>query len=237
MKKITLLFLLISYAFSFAQERYQYIIIPKKFTFFKEENKYNTNFMTKAFFEKEGFQVFYDSEVLPEELAKNSCLALFVNAIESNTIFLTKINIEVKDCQNKVLFTSSLGSSRDKDYKTAYTSSFRTALSSMSGKLKFKNTFVNTKEEKKEVVEIITEAKTNAIIDANQLYAVSTNTGFNIVNHNKASVLVLYNTSIENIFIAIQGIKKGVLFKKTNGWYFEYDFEGQVFSEKLEIKF
>ena len=37
--------------------------------------------MTKAFFEKEGFEVFYDTDEFPSELASNSCLALYVNAL------------------------------------------------------------------------------------------------------------------------------------------------------------
>jgi len=30
---------------------------------------------------------------------------------------------------------------------------------------------------------------------------------------------------------------KGVLIKKNSGWFFEYDFEGKVYSEKVEVKF
>ena len=26
-------------------------------------------------------------------------------------------------------------------------------------------------------------------------------------------------------------------FKKNNGWFFEYDFDGKVYSEKVEVKF
>ena len=52
MKKIALLLLLVSYTFSFAQEKYKYVIVPKKFKFFKEENKYNTSFIAKSFFER-----------------------------------------------------------------------------------------------------------------------------------------------------------------------------------------
>ena len=43
MKKMVLLLGLFVYSFSFAQ--YNYVIVPKKFSFFKEENKYNLNEM------------------------------------------------------------------------------------------------------------------------------------------------------------------------------------------------
>ena len=39
MRKITILLLLISYSFSFAQENYKYFIIPNKFNIYNEENK------------------------------------------------------------------------------------------------------------------------------------------------------------------------------------------------------
>ena len=60
MKKIVLLFVIFTFTFSVAQENYKYVIVPKKFSFFSEENEFNTNLITKAFFEKEGFVVYYE---------------------------------------------------------------------------------------------------------------------------------------------------------------------------------
>ena len=39
----------------------------------------------------------------------------FVNVLEENTMFSTKIKIEFKDCKQVVLFTTDLGESREKD--------------------------------------------------------------------------------------------------------------------------
>ncbi len=56
MKKLVLLFVFFLSSFSFAQESYKYAIIPKKFNFFKEENRFNLNSITKSFFENQGFE-------------------------------------------------------------------------------------------------------------------------------------------------------------------------------------
>jgi len=237
MKKIALLLLLMSYTFSFAQEKYKYIIVPKKFEFFKEENKYNTSYITKSFFEKEGFQVFYDTDHFPDELAKNRCLALFADAVENNNMLNTKINIEIKDCYNKVVYTSDQGSTREKEYEKAYPIAFRLALNSLKGQMNFKNTLVKSSNIADKIVEEKPILISNTIINTSELKAVVTETGYKLVDYSGHIVLYLYSTSLENIFIANKEIYKGVLLKKNNGWFFEYDFEEKVYSEKVEVKF
>lgn len=237
MKKIALLLLLVSYTFSFAQEKYKYVIVPKKFEFFTEENKYNTSFITKSFFEKEGFQVFYDTDNFPDELAKNRCLALFADATESNTMFSTKINIEIKDCYNKVVFTSDQGSTREKQLEKAYPIAFRSALNSLKGVINFKNTMAKSSDIADKIVEEKPILKANSIINTSELKAIATETGYNLVDYSEHVVIYLYSTSVENIFIANKEIYKGVLLKKNSGWFFEYDFDGKVYSEKVEVKF
>ena len=237
MKKVVLLFVLFVYSFSFAQENYNYIILPKKFSIFKEENKYSLNAISKSFFEKEGFQVFYDSDEFPEDLAKNRCLALFVDVTENNGIFTTKVNFEFKDCYNKVVLISDQGTSREKDYQKAYIEAFRGALNSVKGSLKIKNATIKSTEKTKEVVEAVPSKKSNGIINISELKAVPTETGYNLVNHTNNIVVILHSTSLENVFIASKDIFKGVLIKKNTGWFFEYDFENKVYSEKIEVKF
>jgi hypothetical protein len=140
MKKIFLLLVLFIYSFSFAQDNYKYVIVPKKFDFFKEENKYNLNAITKSFFENEGFTVIYDTEEFPSELAANRCSGLYLNVLEKSNMLYTKIIFEIKDCKNKTILTSKQGESRDKEYEKAYKESFRAALVSMRGHLDFKQT-------------------------------------------------------------------------------------------------
>lgn len=237
MKKVVLLFVLFVYSFSFAQENYNYIILPKKFSIFKEENKYSLNAISKSFFENEGFQVFYDSDEFPEDLAKNRCLALFVDVTENNGIFTTKVNFEFKDCYNKVVLISDQGTSREKDYQKAYIEAFRGALNSVKGSLKIKNATIKSTEKTKEVVESVPSKKSNGIINTSELKAVATDIGYNLVDYSGHTVFYLYSTSLDTVFLAGKEIYKGVLLKKNNGWFFEYDFDGKVYSEKVEVRF
>ena len=237
MKKVVLLFVLFIYTFSFAQENYKYIIVPKKFSFFKEENKYNLNTTTKAFFENNGFEVYFDTDEFPKELAENRCLALTVNAIENNNVFLTRINIELIDCYNKSILLSDLVTSREKEYQKDYTEAFRNALTNLKGQLNIKRTSAKSTVLIDNMVATTPVSKTNTIIDVSQLRAVPTETGYNLINHTNNIVIILHNISLDNVFIASKEIFKGVLIKKNTGWFFEYDFECKVYSEKVEVKF
>ena len=241
MKKVVLIIGLFLSFVSVAQESYKYIIIPSQFSFFTEPNKYGLNELTKSFFQSEGFEVYYDNDRLPDALLKNRCLALYANALENNNMFVTKIHFELKDCTNNVLLKSELGTSREKQYKLAYTQTFREALSSLKGKINFKKADeiqnVEVVETPKEVVEV----SKNEIITSNEatntLFAIPTANGYKLVNDKPETIFVLKKTSADNIFIALKDSKSGVLMKKTSGWFFEYYEGDKLFSEKVEVKF
>lgn len=240
MKKLVLLFVLFVSVFSFGQESYKYVIVPKKFNFFKEENKYNLNVMTKSFFEKEGFQVVYDTDPFPTDLAANRCSALYINVLEKSNMITTKITFEMKDCQNRLVLTSKQGESRDKEYEKAYNESFREALISMRGLLNIKPTEI-VKSEEVPVVVVVSETKSNTnatvVVNENQLFAIPTSNGFKLVDAEPKTIMILKSSSVENVFIAQKGTLSGVLLKKSNSWFFEY-YEGEnLISEKVEVKF
>lgn len=237
MKKVIVIMALFLSAFSFAQESYKYVIVPKRFSIFNEDNRFNLNTLTKSFFESQGFEVYFASDILPEELAKNRCLALFVDANEEKKFLAKSVNIEIKDCYNNVLFFSEYGTSKEKEFVKAYNEAFRIALNSLKGNLKLKNNFVKTPETSKEVVVKEPIAKPNTIIDVTQLRAIPTETGYTLVNYSDNVIMVLYRTSLDTVFLAGKEIYRGVLLKKNNGWFFEYDFDGVVYSEKIEVKF
>ena len=181
--------------------------------------------------------VYFDTDEFPKELAENRCLALTVNAIENNNVFLTRINIELIDCYNKSILLSDLGTSREKEYQKAYTEAFRNALTNLKGQLNIKRTSAKSTVLIDNMVATTPVSKTNTIIDVSQLRALPTETGYNLINHTNNIVLILHSTSLENVFIASKDIFKGVLIKKNSGWFFEYDFDGKVYSEKIEVKF
>lgn len=246
MKKIILLLLLITYSFSFAQENYKYIIVPKKFEFFKNENEYNTNFMAKSFFEKEGFKVLYDTDNFPQELANNRCLALSARAVKNSNILVTKITIELIDCYNKVVYISDQGTSREKEFQKAYTEAFRIALLSMSGKLNFKPSGISNEiviatpiemKSTPEVAPAVVEEATTVTTNSNQLFAIPTSTGYKLVNDKPETIFILKKTTVESVFIAQKDSKSGILVKKNSNWFFEYYLNDSLVSEKVEVKF
>ena len=140
MKKIIFLVTLFFSLLSIAQENYKIIIMPKKFDFLKEENEYNLNMLCKLFFEKEGFTVYYATDSMPSEIANNRCSALYLDLLENNTLFKTKVKVQLKDCQNNIVTFSSEPETREKNLNAAYNEVTRIALKSMKGVSKIKNT-------------------------------------------------------------------------------------------------
>ncbi|WP_396138309.1 hypothetical protein [Flavobacterium sp.] len=238
MKKIVLLLVLFTSTFSLAQENYKYAIVPKKFSFFSEENEYNTSSMTKAFFEKEGFVVYYDTDEFPSELANNRCMAFYVNVLKKSNMFITKINFELKDCANKIIYTSIQGSSKEKEYQKSYNESFRIALGAMKGQLNFANTsktIVSEVNEKTVVTPVAIDSNNNET--KQKLTAVPMQNGYKLVDSVPAVIYELLATSIENVYTAKKGTITGTFLKKNTGWYFEYYQNDQLVSEKVEVKF
>ena len=237
MKKIVLLFVLFTYSFSIAQENYKYVIVPKKFSFFNDENEYNTSSMTKAFFEKEGFVVYYDTDEFPSELASNRCLALYVKALKKSNMFITKINFELNDCANKIIYTSIQGSSNEKEYQKSYNESFRLALVAMKGQLNFTNTSTAIALNEYKTVTATPIAVESKNIPKEGLTAIAIQNGYKLVDSVPSVIYELLATSIENVFTAKKGTISGTFLKKNTGWFFEYYQNDQLVSEKVEVKF
>lgn len=235
MRKNRFFFILVLFSIvSFAQKKHKYAIIPYQFSFVSEHDKYGLNSLTKSFLQSEGFEVYYDNEQFPEELSKNRCLSIVVEPFEIKALFMIKIVIDIKDCSNNLLMKSEIGVSREKEYKIAYNQSLRQALNSLKGKLNFKVENLNSVEE---TIEIKTTNNLNSIINTSQLRAVATATGFDLINFSNNRILILHTTSLKNVFIAYKDIYKGLLLNKNNAWFFEYDFEGKIYSEKVDVQF
>ena len=237
MKKIVLLLVLFTFTFSVAQENYKYAIVPKKFSFFSDENEYNTSSMTKSFFEKEGFVVYYDTDEFPSELANNRCMAFYVNVLKKSNMFITKINFELKDCANKIIYTSIQGSSREKEYQKSYNESFRLALVTMKGQLNFTNTSTGNAIIEKETVTATPIAVESKNIPKEGLTAIAIQNGYKLVDSVPSVIYELLATSIENVFTAKKGTISGTFLKKNTGWYFEFYQNDQLVSEKVDVKF
>lgn len=112
---------------------YKYVIVPTKFDAFKQENQYQTSTLIKYLLVENGFNAVYDN-ALPEDLLSNRCLGLLLGLTDDSSMFTTKIVLTLKDCFSKEVYTTKEGSSKEKDFKTAYSEAIKESItSSLSG--------------------------------------------------------------------------------------------------------
>jgi len=119
---------------TFAQNNlnsYKYILVPKQFEFQKSQDQYQFNSLTKFLFNREGFNVLFTDETYPADLSSNGCLGLKVRVNNKSSLFKTKMNIDLLDCHNKVVYATKDGISRIKDYKEAYHEALRKTFSEL----------------------------------------------------------------------------------------------------------
>jgi len=229
--------LLVFNFFLVTAQQQRYVVLPATFSFFKEPNKYALHDVSKAFFKSQGYEVLYDNEIMPKDISSNRCAILFANPVEDNTLFITKVYFEIKDCTNKVLLKSDIGSSRDKDLQIAYSQSFRTALTSLKDKLKTLDVSVSKANSTASINDKIeNKPQSNAAIPQ-KLFAIPTTTGYKIVNEVPELIYSLQRTSSTTVFIAKKGTIQGVLIQKDAGFYFEFYENDVLISEKVEVRF
>lgn len=109
---------------------YKYIVVPKKFEAFKNENQHQTTTLIKYLFEQQGFNSTYDDS-LPEDLNNNRCLGLTTHLEDESSLFRTKVTLVLKDCQAREIFRTQEGSSKEKDFRESYSEAIRQAFQSI----------------------------------------------------------------------------------------------------------
>ncbi|MNK01015.1 hypothetical protein D3C87_188080 [compost metagenome] len=242
MRKIIVLLVMLFSGLGFAQSfnDYKYLIVPEKFEFLTENNKYNMNALTKMMFEKYGFQTYYPSQQLPDELALDRCKAMYADVINQSGLLSTTLVIVLKDCSGKVLFTSQKGTSKEKSYQKAYYAALREASQSI-GELNYKYSGKETGSSPTKVAQNIPAAQQAAtpvtVNNDNVLFAQPIVNGYQLVDGTPKIVLKIYKTSQQDSYTAVSDSKNGVVFKRGNDWIFEYYQNDKLISEKLNIKF
>ncbi len=116
--------------FAFSQKsvnNYKYIVVPESYEFLGKEDAYQLNSLTKFLFNKHGFKAFIRGDEVPEDLFNNGCKGLQVYLRKNSSLFVTKLILELKDCRGELVFASTEGTSREKDFKNAYHEALRNA--------------------------------------------------------------------------------------------------------------
>ena len=233
---------------------YKAVIVPLKYDFMKSDNQYRMATITKSNLNKAGFTAFYANEQLPPELG-DRCQLLYVDVKKDSGFLVTKLFVEFKDCYGKVVYTSEIGKSKEKDYEVAYRESLNIAFMSVNA-LHYKysgNAVASTYKSPAStaaptgaVVAASTTAATNMVVvapspdlkDPNLLYAQPTESGYQLIDKTPKVVMKLLKTSQTNVFIAIKDNVQGSLILKEDGnWYFESYQNDKLVSEKIVVKF
>ncbi|MFP5438356.1 MAG: hypothetical protein ACLGH8_11245 [Bacteroidia bacterium] len=253
MKKIALLIALLATGFSFAQSEiinnYKYVIIPRKFDFFKDADRYKANTLTKMAFEKAGFKAFFNDEQLPQEIALNRCHALYGDIDNMSGLLTTSVSILIKDCNGKELYRTEKGRSKQKDFDASYREAIREAAASL---IKINYVYVGDEAAANYFGQPVTYVPQPAaatapatqvpvnkeeVVNQNTLFAQPIANGYQLVDSTPKVVLKMYRTSQPDSYSASGDGKNGVVFKKGNDWFFEYYVNDKLVSEKLSIKF
>jgi len=106
---------------------YKYIIVPKQFEFLNSQDQYETSSLTKFLFNKYGYTAFFDDDDLPEDLSKNRCLGLKADMKKIKGFLITKLQINLLDCNRNIVMSSLIGETKVKEYKKAYQIAIRDA--------------------------------------------------------------------------------------------------------------
>ncbi len=221
MKKILALLIALFSIISFAQKK-QIILISSKFDFQKEKNSYNINNMLKAILTSNNYEVYFDDAVLPIEIAQNRCNALTGVLVDNSNLFLTKVKLQIKDCQNNLLFETAEVKSREKNIQDG----FIEVIKLLSPEIKkYKPAVFKNKDVVVPSSEIIatTNLKYQIIEIAN---------GYAIMDATPKVVLQIYKTTNPSIFIADKFGIKGVFTKSGNKGIFEYYLNDKLMVEE-----
>lgn len=252
MKKLCLLLCLAFAVSSFAQTNlnaYKYVIVPKTFGFLKEENQYKLNALTEFLFNKYGFVALMEDSDMPADLNANGCLALRSNVLNESSLFTTKLKVELKDCKNQLVFSSKIGSTKEKEFEKAYQLALREAFESVAELDHQYDDSLNTAQQVAPPVAPVaapvaatpvvanTVANTTPVqTDVSQiLYAQAITNGYQLVDSTPKVVYKLKQTNTKDVFL-VEG-QQAMVRKDGDVWVLEY-YEGDALKTKtLNIKF
>ncbi|NMH29601.1 hypothetical protein [Flavobacterium silvaticum] len=240
-----LLFAVVSAQVKPSLNQYKYAVVPAKFSFLKERDQYMLNTYTKMHLHKYGFEAYLDDEDMPMEAMGSKCGKVYVNLLEDNNMFTTKIIVQFKDCLGNILYTSEEGTSRIKEYPKAYREalsnafkSFETAGYAYDG-TKIPVTDAQLTNAPKAATAVVSSQSVAVpvVVDKNTLFAQPTENGYQLVDTTPSVVFKLQKTSSREVFMAQKGDVSGTLINKDGVWTFEFYKDGQLSTEQVKIKF
>ncbi|NJW53938.1 hypothetical protein [Salinimicrobium oceani] len=138
-------------------ESYQYIKVPIKYEFLKQENQYQLNALTAFLFEKKGYQVLFREEI-PTGI--DPCNVLKADVKSDSGLFRSRLFFTLQNCKNEIVYTSETGVSAEKNFKASYHEALRSAFESFE-KNAFDSSIAQVPEKKSPVT---TEERAQEVI-------------------------------------------------------------------------
>ncbi|HCA08020.1 hypothetical protein [Chryseobacterium sp.] len=128
MKKISVLasFFLVTAVFGQKVSDYKYISVPEKFKDFEKDSYGLDTALAKALTTKK-YTVVRGMKEWPADVKENPCRILSANVLNASSFLKNKVLIEVKDCNEKIIF-SSKGTSNIKDFKEGFQDALKQAV-------------------------------------------------------------------------------------------------------------
>ena len=224
---------------------FKYVIVPLQYKFLKGQNKYRLNTLTKQLFLKSGYEVYYDNQLLPDDVFEDRCLAMYADVNEIEKGFrVTNLEIELKNCKGKVILKSDLGTSGINIHEDRYQTALRNAYETFSDKLYYQETGKsyetqsqvaktevkkdNTIVEKPNVSEVLENKNRIETLSKEEsadkktntgssiLYAQKIENGFQLVNQEPKIVMILLKTALSDVYL-VKG-EDAIVFKKEDIW-------------------
>lgn len=223
-------------------DNYKYAILPQKFDFFKKADHFKLNTLTRYLFKKNGFEVYYSNETLPDDLEYNTCNAVRVDVIKLKSLLKTRLKIQLKNCHNVVLFESFEGVSKNKDLEKAYKEALMMAFNSIEDlnysyqpESKTASSDKNIKETSNVAFE--DKNKPEKTTESNKLLkAISNDNGYVLQDAKGNKVFQLIKSQKDDVFFLSNN--QGILYKMGgNKWVREFMVDGKAVTEILYIEF
>ncbi len=239
---LLLLLFFSSLGFSQSIHDYKTVVVPLKFDFQKKENSFRINTLTKFNLTNAGFDAVYSNELLSMNYG-DRCTLLHVDVVDESSFLVTKLYVVFKDCNGKIIFRSTSGKTREKEYQLAYAEALDQAFVSINAlHYKYNGKGAINIQESVAVVPIGTVVATSKDVNAGDkdvllLFAQPIANGFQLVDSTPKVVMKVFKTSNPGCYIVEKGTLQGVLIAKANQWFFEYYQDGKLISEKVSVKF
>jgi hypothetical protein len=214
---------------------FQKILLPTRFDFQSEENEYRVSSIIKNELEKKGYEVFYaDGKVKVNY--NDRCEYASVDVIRMSTTLRTRMYVQLKDCDGKVLFQTPDEFSKEKHRPKAHSEALLMCLNHIPNAPKERLPYKQISKqdtERTSVTEI--SSKTDTYWSEIQLYAQKLNDGYQLVDTTPKVLLRATPTSVSNVYLAT-GLVNGIITITDGKWFLEYQKEGTSAKVQLNVK-